>query len=47
MDYNSGISSVGSLSKCGTLVEVSIYGTAVTDVSALEEMNVIIKYAPV
>ena len=47
MDYNSSISSVGSLSKCGTLVEVSIYGTAVTDVSALEEMNVIIKYAPV
>ena len=47
MDYNSAISSVAPLSNCGTLVEVSLYGTSVTDVSSLEEMNVIIKYAPV
>lgn len=47
MDYNSGISSVAALNKCSTLVEISIYGTSVTDVSILEEMNVIIKYAPV
>lgn len=47
MDYNSAISSVAPLAKCITLVEVSIYGTGVTDVSALEEMDIIIKYAPV
>lgn len=47
MDYNAGISSITALSKCGALVEVSIYGTNVKDVSSLEEMNVIIKYAPV
>lgn len=47
MEYNSGISSVASLSKCITLVQINIYGTSVTDVSDLEEMDVIIKYAPV
>jgi len=47
MDYNREINSIIPLSHCNTLVEVSIYGTSVTDVSALEKMNIIIKYAPV
>ena len=47
MDYNSGITSVNPLSSCVTLVEVSVYGTAVTDVSALTKLNVIVKYAPI
>lgn len=47
MEYNSGISSINTLSKCVTLVQINIYGTSVTDVSELEEMDVIIKYAPV
>lgn len=47
MDYNTDIRSVTSLSKCNTLVEVSIYGTGVLDVSALTKMNVIVKYAPI
>lgn len=47
MDYNGGISSVNPLSSCTALVEVSVFGTGVTDVSALTKMNVIVKYAPV
>lgn len=47
MDYNSGITSVNPLSSCVTLVEVSVYGTAVTDVSALTKLNIIVKYAPI
>lgn len=47
MDYNTGILSVSPLNNCGALVEVSVYGTGVTDVSALTKMNVIVKYAPV
>lgn len=47
MDYNSGLKSVTPLSKCHNLVEISLFGTGVTDVSALDKMNVIVKYAPV
>ena len=47
MDYNSDIRSIAPLSTCGALVEVSVYGTGVTDVTALTKMNVIVKYAPV
>lgn len=47
LDYNSGLRSVSPLSGCNALVEVSLYGTGVTDVSALTKMNVIVKYAPV
>lgn len=47
MDHNTGLRSINPLSNCSTLVEISIYGTQVTDVSALTKMNVIIKYAPV
>lgn len=47
MDRNAGITSVKCLSKCYHLVEVSVYGTGVTDASALKEMNVIVKYSPI
>lgn len=47
MDYNSGITSVTPLRNCFNLVEVSVYATGVTDVSALTAMNVIVKYSPV
>ena len=47
MDQNAGIKTVACLAKCYQLVEVSVYGTAVTDVSALRDMNVIVKYAPI
>lgn len=47
MDYNSDISSVNPLSSCSALIEVSVYGTKVNDVSALAKMDVIVKYAPV
>lgn len=47
MDRNAKIKDVNCLSNCGHLVEVSVFGTAVTDASKLKEMNVIVKYAPV
>ena len=47
MSYNSGIASVDALSQSFTLVQIDIYGTSVTDVSALEKLDIIIKYAPV
>lgn len=46
MDYNSELNSIGALSNCFALVEVSVYGTKVSDVSALTEKNIIVKYAP-
>ena len=46
MDYNSGIRSLNALSRCTNLVEVSAYGTAVTEAASLLKMNVIVKYAP-
>lgn len=49
MDYNAGVTSVSALTKCSELVEISVYGTGVTDVSALKEKNpsVIIHYSPI
>ena len=47
MDHNSGITSANPLSSCGALIEVSLYKTGVTDVSALENMDIIVKYTPV
>lgn len=46
MDYNSGIRTLNALIRCTNLVEVSAYGTAVTEAARLLEMNVIVKYAP-
>ena len=47
MDRNAKINDVNCLSGCSQLVEVSVFGTAVTDASKLKEMNVIVRYAPV
>lgn len=47
MDFNKNLSSVKALASCYALVEVSVYGTNVKDVSALTDMNVIVKYSPI
>lgn len=47
MDFNEDISSVNALAGCYALVEVSVYGTAVREVDALTDMNVIVKYTPI
>ena len=46
MDYNTEISSVTALAQCPVLVQVSVFGTKVTDVSALTALSVIVSYDP-
>lgn len=46
MDYNPELSSVKCLSNCYKLIEVNVYGTKVSDVSALTGMDVIVNYNP-
>lgn len=46
MDHNAGITSIGALASCYSLVEVSVYGTKVKDATTLTAMNIIVKYAP-
>ena len=47
MDRNSKIDSVNALAGCFALVEVSVYGTRVRDVSALKDRDIIVKFTPV
>ncbi len=50
MDQNPGLTSVSSLKNCHRLLEVSVYGTGVTDVSKLKEIlgdSVTIFYSPI
>lgn len=47
MDYNEDISSVSSLAKCPVLLEVNVYGTSVTDVTALTNQCIVVNYDPV
>lgn len=49
MDFNPGLTSIKPLAKCCQLVEVSVYGTGITDVSALtgNNSNVIVNYSPI
>jgi Leucine-rich repeat (LRR) protein len=47
MDYNNGLKSIVPLRNCYSLVEVSVYGTGVTDISALTSMNIIVRYSPI
>lgn len=47
MDYNEGISSVKELADCPVLIEVNVYATKVTDVTALTNQSVIVNYNPV
>ncbi|MBO5837448.1 MAG: leucine-rich repeat domain-containing protein [Oscillospiraceae bacterium] len=46
MDYNPKLSSIKSLAKCPVLVEVNVYGTKVTSVSALTDIKIIVNYDP-
>lgn len=47
MDYNTEISSVKALASCPVLIEVNVYATKVTDVTALTNQSVIVNYNPV
>lgn len=47
MDYNTEISSVDVLANCPILIEVSVYATKVTDVTALTNQSIIVNYNPV
>lgn len=46
MDYNVEIASVSALARCPVLIQVSVFGTYVTEVSALTEAGVIVNYDP-
>lgn len=46
MDYNEELSSVTPLASCPMLILVNVYGTSVTDVSALKAMDVVVNYDP-
>ena len=46
MDYNTNLSSVNKLAKCPMLITVSVFGTKVSDVSALTNQSVVVKYDP-
>ena len=47
MDYNEELSSISALADCGKLIEVSVYGTKVTDVKVLTESGIVVNYNPV
>lgn len=47
MDYNAEISNIDALAKCPMLIQVNVYGTKVTDVSALADQSVIVNYNPI
>lgn len=47
MDYNAEISSVKALAECPMLIEVNVYATKVTDVTALTNQSIIVNYNPV
>ena len=47
MDYNAEISSVDCLANCPMLIMVNVYGTKVSDVSALTDQSVIVNYNPI
>ena len=46
MDYNNGISSVKALADCPVLIQVNVYGTKVTQVSALTSQSIVVNYDP-
>lgn len=46
MDYNSDINSVDALASCPYLIRVDVSGTAVKDVSKLQEQSIIVNYTP-
>lgn len=46
MDYNEAISSVECLAKCPVLIQVDVYGTAVTEVTMLTDQSIIVNFNP-
>ena len=46
MDYNEEVETVDALAECPVLVQVSVFGTKVADVSALTDLSVIVHYDP-
>ena len=46
IDYNEEIYSVSALSSCHCLIQVKVYGTQVTDVTELLNMDVIVEFNP-
>lgn len=46
MDYNEAIETADPLAECPLLVQVSIYGTSVRDVSALTAHDILVNYNP-
>lgn len=46
MDYNEEIYSVSALASCHCLIQVKVYGTQVTDVTELLNMDVIVEFNP-
>lgn len=46
MDYNADIESIDALAGCPALVQVDVYGTQVSDITALTERSIIVHYDP-
>ncbi len=46
MDYNPELTSVEPLASCPVLIQANVYGTKVTDVSALTRQSIIVNYDP-
>ena len=47
MDHNKDLTSAEPLENCYALVELSIYGTGIHDVTTLRQMGVIVLYSPI
>lgn len=47
MDYNEAIKSIDVLADCPVLLEVNVYGTAVSDAKALTSQSIVVNYNPV
>ena len=47
MDYNEGIETIDALENCPNLTQVNVYGSQVTDVSALVAHSIIVNYTPI
>ena len=46
MDYNAKLSNINSLRHCKALVEVSVFGTKVSDISMLANNGILVHYSP-
>lgn len=46
MDYNTKLANINSLRHCKALVEVSVFGTRVTDISMLANSGILVHYTP-